>query len=99
MNYDINKHQGYYNILTIVFLKSVSQCHSSFLNLYPWNFLLKAFLERAVIELVYKFNEKSTTSVRKGESTAKVPFLLFGGHNIHTRRSVEHWTRALPALG
>ena len=37
----------------------------------------KAFLECAVVELVYKFDEKSTMSVGKGESTAKVPFNLF----------------------
>ena len=42
----------------------------------------KAFLELAVVELVYKFDEKSTASVLKGESTAKVPFKLFMGH-IH----------------
>ena len=35
----------------------------------------KVFLEHAVIELVYNFDEKSTTSV----STAKVPFKLFWG--------------------
>ena len=28
--------------------------------------------------LVYKFNKKSTTSVRKGESTIKVPFNFLG---------------------
>ena len=41
----------------------------------------KTFLEHAVdavAELVYKFDEKSTASVWKGESTAKVPFKLFG---------------------
>ena len=35
-----------------------------------------------MVELVYKFDETS----RKGESTAKMPFKLFGGHihiNIH----------------
>ena len=42
----------------------------------------KAFLERAVVDLVYKFDEKSTTSVCKGESIAKVPFKHFWGH-IH----------------
>ena len=39
---------------------------------------------RSFVELVYKSNEKSTTaSVRKGKSTAKVPFKLFWGV-IHT---------------
>ena len=33
----------------------------------------KVFLDRAVVELVYKFDEKSTTSSCKGESTAKLP--------------------------
>ena len=36
-----------------------------------------------MVELVYKFDEKSTASVYKGESTAKVPFKLVLGH-IHT---------------
>ena len=31
-------------------------------------------------ELVYKFDEMSTTSVLKGELTAKVPFKLFWCH-------------------
>ena len=47
----------------------------------------KEFLERAVVELVYNIDEKSTANVRKGESTAKVPFKLLGGHiyiYIHT---------------
>ena len=30
-----------------------------------------------MIELVYKFDENSTASVRKGKSTAKVPLILF----------------------
>ena len=37
--------------------------------------MTEAFLERAVVELVYKYDEKSTMSV---ELTAKVPFKLFG---------------------
>ena len=45
-------------------------------------------LERAVVELVYKFDEKSTTSVCKGKSKSTVSFL--GGHihiNGHQPRS------------
>ena len=30
-----------------------------------------------MVELVYKFDEKSTTYVRKSESTAKLSFKLF----------------------
>ena len=45
----------------------------------------KAFLEHTVAELVYKFDGKSTTSVRKVESTAKVPFKLFLGSYIYIR--------------
>ena len=41
----------------------------------------KAFLELALVKLVYKFDEKSTASVRKGESTTMI-FKRFGGH-IH----------------
>ena len=37
----------------------------------------KLFLKHAVVELVYKLYEKSTSSVCKGESIAKVPFKLF----------------------
>ena len=33
----------------------------------------KVFLECAVVELVYEFEEKSTTSVSKGKSITKVP--------------------------
>ena len=40
----------------------------------------KAFQEHAVVELVYKFDEKSTTSFCKGESSAKVPFKLVLSH-------------------
>ena len=39
----------------------------------------KAFLEHTVVEIV-KFDEKSTSSVWKGELTAKVPFKLLLGH-------------------
>ena len=35
-----------------------------------------------MVEVVYKFDEKSTTSAWKGASTANVPVKLFGGH-IH----------------
>ena len=34
------------------------------------------FMEQAVVELVYKLDEKSTTNVCKCESTAKLPFKL-----------------------
>ena len=43
----------------------------------------KAFLEHAVVELVYKFNKKPTTSVGRGNSIAKVSFKLLGGGYIH----------------
>ena len=43
----------------------------------------KAFLERTVVELVHKFDEKSTASVCKGKSTTKVPFKLFGGSHTY----------------
>ena len=33
-----------------------------------------------MLELVHKFNQKSTASDWKGKSTAKVPFKLFWGH-------------------
>ena len=46
----------------------------------------KVFLERAVVELVYKFDKKSTTSVSKGESTAKVPFNVVIYINIYKWR-------------
>ena len=39
----------------------------------------KVFLECAVVELVYNFDQKSTVSLSKGESTAKVSFKLFWG--------------------
>ena len=39
--------------------------------------LSKAFLEHVVVDLVYKFDEKPTTSVLKSELTAKVPFKCF----------------------
>ena len=50
-----------------------------------------------MVELVYKFNEKSNVSVRKEELTAKVPFKLFGGH-IHTYIYIYKWTPALIVL-
>ena len=37
----------------------------------------KAFLEKAVVELVYKFDEKSYRECLKGESIAKVRFNFF----------------------
>ena len=45
----------------------------------------KTCLEHTVVELVYKFDEKSTASVRKGKSTAKVlfkPFCIYKHINI-----------------
>ena len=36
--------------------------------------MTKVFLERALVELVYKFDEKSYCAVCKGESIAKVQF-------------------------
>ena len=42
----------------------------------------KEFLEPAVLQLDYKFDETSTASVCKGELTAKVPFKPFWG--LHT---------------
>ena len=39
----------------------------------------KAFLERAVIELVYKFDEKSTTSVEKVRQPLQYHLNIFGG--------------------
>ena len=49
----------------------------------------KAFLECTTVELVYKSDEKSTASVRKGKSTTKVPCKLFGGSYTYK------WTPAL----
>ena len=43
----------------------------------------KAFLEHTMVQLVYKFDEKSSTSDLKGILTAKVPFKLFGGSHTH----------------
>ena len=47
---------------------------------FPSHFIYstgKAFLECTVIKFVNKFDEKSTTSVRKGKSTSKMPFKYF----------------------
>ena len=46
---------------------------------------------RTVVDLVYNFDEKSTVSVRKGESTAKVPFKLIRESHIY----IYGWTPAL----
>ena len=54
----------------------------------------KAFLKRAMVELVYKFAEKSTACVLKGNLTTKVSFKLFWGHihtYIHTYIILEKW--------
>ena len=50
----------------------------------------KVFLEH-VVQLVYKFDEKSTASVGKGKLTAKVPFKLFLVTYIYT---YNKWTPA-----
>ena len=39
----------------------------------------KAFVEKVVVELVYKFDEKSYCKCFKGESIAKVRFNFLGG--------------------
>ena len=59
-----------------------------------------AFLERAVVEPVYNFDEKSTASVQKGESTAKVPFKPLGVTYIYIRMdtSPNHITPC-PCMG
>ena len=45
-----------------------------------------------MVELVYKFNEKSTMSVSKGESTAKMQFNIFGSHTyIHIYAIGHHF--------
>ena len=49
------------------------------------NLLNEESLERAVVEPVYNFDDKSTASVQKGESTTTVPFKLFLGH-IHIEK-------------
>ena len=36
-----------------------------------------------MLQIVYKFDEKSTVSVWKGKSTSKVPFKLFVVTHIH----------------
>ena len=53
----------------------------------------KAFLKRAMVELVYKFAEKSTACVLKGNLTTKVSFKLFlGSHTyIHIIIILEKW--------
>ena len=43
----------------------------------------KVFLDHAVVELVYKFDEKSTASVQKGESFAKVLFKRSWGSHTY----------------
>ena len=42
----------------------------------------KVFLEKAVVELVYKFDEKSCCECLKGESIAEVQFNFFWSSNI-----------------
>ena len=47
----------------------------------------------SVVELVYKSDEKSTGSVRKGESTAKMPFKFLGVTYIATYiQHIYMWT-------
>ena len=50
-----------------------------------------------MVELVYKFDNNSTTSFYKGESTAKMLFKLIWGH-IHINKYIYiykniHWSR------
>ena len=54
----------------------------------------KAFLVCAVVELVYKFNEKSTRSDLKGKLIAKVSFKLFLGSHIYIHINKYHRTPA-----
>ena len=50
------------------------------------------FLERPVVELVYKFEEKSTVSVWKGESTTKWHSNCFGvAYIIGWAKRAPHW--------
>ena len=37
----------------------------------------KVFLECVVVKQLYKFDEKSTASISKGESNTEVPFNFF----------------------
>ena len=61
---------------------------------FPSHFIYsigKAFLECTVIKFVNKFDEKYTASVRKGKSTAKVPFKFFLSYiimNIYNRKTI-----------
>ena len=41
-----------------------------------------------MVELFYKFDKNSTASVRKCESTAKVPFKLFWGLHTHIHKGL-----------
>ena len=59
-------------------IRNVDVSYQTFL--FPSHFIYstrKAFLECTVIKFVNKFDEKSTAFVRKGKSTAKVPFKYF----------------------
>ena len=53
-----------------------------------------------IVELVYKFNEKFTTSVQKGKSTVKVPFKVFWGSYTYTVKngvySIHSWVYHMP---
>ena len=42
-----------------------------------------------MVELVYKFDDKSAESVLKGKSTAKVPFKLFWGGVRHIHINIR----------
>ena len=48
----------------------------------------KAFLEDAIVEVVYKFDGSLPLVFEKGESTAKLPFNLFGWSHTYTYK----WT-------
>ena len=51
----------------------------------------RAFLERAVVELVYKFDEKSYCECLNGESISKVRFKYFFVHK-HMDTTTDHFT-------
>ena len=72
-------------------MSSIGQIEQGALNNEILDLLRKVFLKYAVVEIVYKFKNTFTTSVRKGKSTAKVPFKRFWGHihtYIHNRKTI-----------
>ena len=50
--------------------------------IYMSSQMRKAFLECAVAELVYKFDEKSNCKCLKSESTSKMLFNFYLGHIV-----------------